>query len=399
MKAIKQTALLTASNVVSKFLALVFFVIMARIFLPEEYGLFRYLLSLAMMLSIPLAGFPVAITKFISQYKNAQKQINRYFSNGIFIILNVFIVVSVFIFLLSQNKIFLWLIFLGISTDCLYYAIIRGFYNFRKIFLYRILVNLLKVILALIALFLFKIEFYLFIIFFVISGITIISLLELTEPTKIKFQFKEISKKQIKIIIAFALPVMLGSIGYDLMFNIDTILIKYFIDNAHVGFYNVARTLVQAYIFLPLAINTIVLPKTAYIAHNHKEKLIDLKKKLGLAFFGTGGISISIFFIFFVWGKWIINLLFTDLYISAYQPLLILGIAQTFFVIFLMMSAYWQGLGKPQIPSIIITMTCVLNIIGNYLLIPIYGINGAAISTTVTSVMAFLLGIIIFLRK
>ena len=59
----------------------------------------------------------------------------------------------------------------------------------------------------------------------------------------------------------FSIFVILGSIGYDLMFNIDTLFIRHLMDLESVGLYGASRTLGQIFTFLPMALQQIIMMK------------------------------------------------------------------------------------------------------------------------------------------
>ena len=64
---IKSTIILTISNVLTRVLGMLFFVILARAMSVVEYGDFRFLLTLSMIYGIAFSGIPTALTKYFSQ--------------------------------------------------------------------------------------------------------------------------------------------------------------------------------------------------------------------------------------------------------------------------------------------------------------------------------------------
>ena len=70
------------------------------------------------------------------------------------------------------------------------------------------------------------------------------------------------------------------------------------------------------------------------------------------------------------------------------------------FSIFKVLNGYFSGIGKIKIIIYSFTPILFLNVILNFWLIPIYGINGAAISSTISySLGVFVLLIIYFTHK
>ncbi len=379
---IKQTSLLTISNVLTKVASMIFFIILARFFSVEEYGSFRYLLTIATIFSIAFTGVTTALTRFISRNKNKK---NEYFINTLVLILPIYLISLIIIFLFTKNPVIISLFLLSLLIDAIYLGLIRGLLNSIKLALFKLNENLIQLAMIMVLYFLVKqVNFNLAVIFFSISGIISLIILEIYKPSKLKLS--KISKEKIKELVKFALPVTLGSVGFDIMFGIDTIFIKYFLDTSQVGIYSVGRTLIQVFSFIPLALTTIIMPRVAKEDGSKK-----IKKGLKIISIITFLISIVIFLLLVIFGKYIIILLFTEKYIEALTVLYILSIGQIFLVIHLIYSAYWQGIGKPNYSSAIILICCILNIVGNFVLVPRFGIVGAAISTTITSVIAFLI--------
>lgn len=393
MKVIKQASILTIANVINKIIAVIFSAILARSFSIEDYGLFRYLLSLAGIYSVFLVGIPIALTKYISQHKNTLEEKNKYFSNGIILSIIIFIITALAVILTSSYELVLLVLIFGIVFEAFYHGLIRGIYDFIKLSTYRPLISIGKVLGVVLMVTLFKEQNLLYVVLIVaLTPIVITAILEIIKKEKFKFTIKNISKKYLRDIIMFTLPVILASIGYDVMFNIDSILIKKFLGNSEVAVYSVARTFISAFTFVPMAITTIIMPKISHATHNSTHKKSDIKKKIKKTILAVFGLSVFIYIGFLTLGTFFIKLIFTEKYLVSYQALLILGIGQIFYVAFMILWSYWEGINKPFIPSIILLFSCVINVVGNYFLIPVYGINGAAVSTAGTSIIIFGLG-------
>jgi O-antigen/teichoic acid export membrane protein len=76
-------------------------------------------------------------------------------------------------------------------------------------------------------------------------------------------------------------------------------------------------------------------------------------------------------------------------YIDSYKIIPIFAIAGVFNLLYLLVSLYSFHNKRTGLISIITTICCAINILLNYMLIPIYGINGAAFSALLTSILLF----------
>jgi len=82
------------------------------------------------------------------------------------------------------------------------------------------------------------------------------------------------------------------------------------------------------------------------------------------------------------YAKFFIITLFGEKYLSGYPALQILLIGVLFYVVASANHNFLAGIGKPKTVTIIILLAAVLNVLLNLLLIPRWGINGAALATT-----------------
>ena len=72
-------------------------------------------------------------------------------------------------------------------------------------------------------------------------------------------------------------------------------------------------------------------------------------------------------------------------YMNGASALQILAAGMLFFTIYTVSSSIAQGLGKPYLPMIILGFGSLFDVALSLYLVPIYGINGAAIATTITA--------------
>lgn len=189
----------------------------------------------------------------------------------------------------------------------------------------------------------------------------------------------------------FGLYVVLGnSIGF-LNTQVDSLLIGYYLDPTEVGTYAVAVLIAQMLTLLPSAVQRVTAPLTATLYGKGDIEGVrilfysTLKKSLivsiGCAAFIT------------IFSPYIITLLFTEEFSVSYTPLLILLIGYTLGSSFAAVGATLSSIGKVHILFRINAICGVLNLILNVLLIPIIKINGAALSTTLTMVVNFIITI------
>jgi len=125
----------------------------------------------------------------------------------------------------------------------------------------------------------------------------------------------------------------------------------------------------------------VVFPLTAELwAKNMKDKLVS-----GISFFYRYSLLLLLPFAFivFAFAELIISLLFTAQYIPAANSLRVLIIGTLFYFMAQINFSIFSGIGKPDVVAKITIGGAVLNIILNIILIPHFGISGAALATGV----------------
>jgi len=187
--------------------------------------------------------------------------------------------------------------------------------------------------------------------------------------------------------------VLTNSVGLILV-QIGSLLIGYFMDETEVGYYAVAVVLVQGITLLPGAIQRVTTPAIAtYHGKGEYESIRELIKKVMLK---TFLVTVFLSVLLVIFGKFLIIFLFTEEFLPAYIPLLILLIGYTIYAFTISVGGALSSIGKVNIAFRIDALCALINIILNILLIPKFGIVGAASATsisliiTVAMVLAFL---------
>jgi stage V sporulation protein B len=189
--------------------------------------------------------------------------------------------------------------------------------------------------------------------------------------------------------------VLSSSIGY-LNNQINSILIGYYLNPTEVGIFAIAVLLSQTLVLIPSAIQTVTNPMMANLAGKgdlEGVRLIFLSTlKMGLLISAGSAALIAIF------GPYVITLLFGEIFLMAYVPLLILLLGMVVGASFAAVGTTLSSIGQVHILFRISAVCVVLNIILNILLIPPFGIIGAAIATSVMGIANFLITIVIINR-
>ncbi|MFC2143104.1 flippase [Candidatus Aenigmatarchaeota archaeon] len=199
-----------------------------------------------------------------------------------------------------------------------------------------------------------------------------------------------------KKLILFGFPVFVGTIASFIIGYIDTIMLSLFTNLKQVALYQVALPTSQFLWVFAATLAVVMVPMISELYAKKEKKILEQN----ISFFANISLFIVVPFVvvLFTFPEIIINLLFGSKYILASEPLRILAIGSVFYTIFCLFQNSLIAIGKPKINTKIIIFMSIINIILNLVLIPGFGIVGAAI----TSAISFLIGAItsyIFLRK
>jgi len=193
-----------------------------------------------------------------------------------------------------------------------------------------------------------------------------------------------------KEVYSFALPMFLGIMGAQFLMNVDILGVKFFIpgiSDIMAGYYRASLTISRIPVYLITAIMVAFLPLISYYASN----------KQRVNYYSVRTVKYALIFILplcltiFVIPKSLIVFIFPESYIAGATALRILSIGMFFLALSYIYASVFQGVGKPKIPAFIMLGAIAIQIVCLYMLVPRYGLAGAAVSTTSACSLAFIL--------
>jgi len=188
-------------------------------------------------------------------------------------------------------------------------------------------------------------------------------------------------------IVSFALPLAANSLIYALVTSLDLLLVQRILKNDSAsGLYACASTLAKAVWILFATFGTTLLPS---IARSVSEKDSDLTRRyIRQALRHLLILMAPIAFLLSGASGGIVQMLYTSRFAGAGAPLSVLVFGLSLFAVFSLMSIVITGSGRPGVSLLFGVITLGSHFVLNSILIPRYGLAGAAVATTV----AFMLG-------
>jgi O-antigen/teichoic acid export membrane protein len=209
---------------------------------------------------------------------------------------------------------------------------------------------------------------------------------------RINIQEVAVDFKLIGDLLRFGFKSHIGNVLKDLNYRGDLFIISYFLSPAMVGFYVVATNVAEIIWKIPDAVGAVLLPKVAQLS---KEEAANFTPKVCRIVL-LPVFLISFFIIIFS------NILVTSIFGIAYKPavsaliLLVPGILAL--TLWKILANTIIALGYPVQYSLTTAIALMIMILFDFILIPLFGINGAAIASTLAYITATVYIVVIYKR-
>ena len=200
----------------------------------------------------------------------------------------------------------------------------------------------------------------------------------------------QLNKQLIKKLFSDGAKLQVGTIAAFLVSRADQFIIGNSLPLAELGYYSVAVVITELIFFLSIAVETVLYPKTSHQTLGEAKETAARASRIVLWLSILAGIGLAIF------SKIIILLYGGQAFLPAVTPLLILIPGTVFFVIPKLLSTFWIRKGWFLKLSYIASSMAIFNIILNLILVPKYGITGAALASSLTYFLTFLVVVTLY---
>jgi len=410
-KIAKGAGLIFLGIFISKLLGYIYRLIIARIG-TELYGLFNLGLAVySFALSFALFGVHIGALRFISFYKGRnqrEKEIGTIFTaSQIILILSIIvslllIIGSKFIahYIFKKDELRGIILILAFvlplnSLSELAVSIMRAYNKIEyEVFTKNIFENLVKIIFTFIFLFLGMKLLGLTIAFGIAIALTTFMLIFLVFKKIIKKIPSPLSTANYSDILKLSWPLSLAGFTTLILTITDTLMLGFFRASSEVGVYNAAVPTAQLLFIVPFAFMILFIPVlTELFAKSEwdefRNSYLSTSKWISL-------LNIPILFFLITFSSQILNILFGKDYVGGATALTLLSLG----MFFVHSSSHSRGIftviGKTRTTFINTIIVALFNVTLNLFLIPSYGINGAALAT---SLSLLLLGFLFFVQS
>ncbi len=203
------------------------------------------------------------------------------------------------------------------------------------------------------------------------------------------FKYKKNSQHDIqkftnKKIVNIAFPMFLTGVMSAVISQTDVIMLGMMKSVEEVGIYAIVAKLAMLTSFVLTSINSIATPKFSELYHSGKIDILTsvAQRSSKLIFW----VSLPIILIFILFGKYILAV-FGEEFILGYSVLLLLVFGQFVNGMAGSVGSFLNMTGQQKVFNRIVIIGGVTNIVLNYILIPLYGIEGAAFASMLSIIL------------
>jgi len=388
-------------SIAGKAAGYLFNVLLIKSITVEAYGIFSLAWGVvAFSMAFLLLGIPEAVSRFVAFYRGEENKdkVNSTIRTGgilnICLICISLIILSLlylffpeFLSLKGSEFLLVCVLFCLRSTEIFFNSVIYGFRKPHITQAIRFILEILKPI-SLFVVILFGISLFgaIFALVVAVAIPTLISAIYAIRKFGLGRNFDlNLAKKLFK----FGIPMTATSTANNFLGWADMFMIRMFVGFSALGVYYIANltaavmlVFFSAFISIYNPIITELFGKkdTKQISHltTHLLKLLFL-------------ICMPILIIFVVFAKDILTILFTEEYAAGALAFQIMAFSMFFYGISNLFTTILNSSGNPRKVSIIVIVASFVNVCANYVLIPLYGIEGAAIATVFSSLLMLIL--------
>jgi len=193
---------------------------------------------------------------------------------------------------------------------------------------------------------------------------------------KFSLQLTRIHLEKLKKILSYGIRFYFGRLSNLLNFQIGTIILAFFATKAEIGIFSVATALTMRVEMIPDALFSVIFPRVASSESGRKDLVAQCAR--------ISGIICGLILVFLgLFAGPIIKILFSSAFLEAKSLIRILTLGTMARCGCKVFVPYLLGIDHPGIASISVVIGLLINVILMYVLLPIYGLTGAALSVTI----------------
>lgn len=378
---LKKFGIVSFANFLSVLIVFIFQAVATRFLTPNDYGVFSKWLVTVGYLELSLAlGLDSSLLNF------SKKDISPAFNVARNLIVYLFLAILLFIFIIPFKSSFIYLTGLLVTVISLATrSSLRAYFQYHEKFnIYSILLisKSLPILIGFLIPFFYSKNLSVNQAIIIYSLGTIISLIFVFIIYIKNEQIKRISLRKVWDIeyFKFGIKSILGKVISLLLYALDIYIISFLLDNKSVAYYYVAVGLSKVTWFIADSAGNILYPK---FIKSQNENSSDVLNNSSLLIEIVLLFNILSLIGFALLGKILLPIIYESSYILAYKSVLILIIGGQGMVYYKILSRFLASKNRWNEIYLSLIIAIVINIILNFIFIPIWGIEGAAVASLI----------------
>ncbi|MBX3083497.1 MAG: oligosaccharide flippase family protein [Anaerolineae bacterium] len=395
---LRGSVVVSGGLMVARALGLAYGLVLAHGLKPEGYGYVQYGIALANIMAIVTIPFGQHVmAKYIATHIDNKPVVARY--------LNIMFIMQIALFLLTlfvsvpilsvANRLDIGyiVVFIGISAFYTYYGLARGFMSNERLVATFLGSNVIQIVVTIIvylmigttstlpALLIYGLSYFPMLI-----GVT------LAWPLPIHFKIELPTRAEIIALLKFSAPVWIGQLFYLLFTTLDLLLLEQYASQNDVGVYSLAKQLSMIFILNSMGISTVLMPR---IARSPREKQ---RQMVINAFTGYAGLSLAVFVPFVLLYNIAARLVGSAEYAVGPEVYAVVALGVIMQGAQSISEAILMGRGKTAESTFCRFVGVTAAVILGLVLVPSYGMVGAAVAFLAAATLAQILFMIMILR-
>jgi O-antigen/teichoic acid export membrane protein len=389
LRFLTSTTVLTVGIALARLFGFGFSLILARTLTPDQYGFIQYSITLGGVIAIGTMPFMQHVmARFIGKYKAESEELLAQYMNTFWWMLMGVVTLSIVIavpVLALSGKLHLgaMIVFLGMTLFYSYYGLARGHMASYRLMIAYLGSNVIQVIAIFVVYYLLQNEEVMpALLIYGLSYLVPIVLLQIFSPLPLFWKLSLPPRDKIMELVRFATPVWVSHIAYTLYSGIDVLLLERYAGTAALGAYALSKTLSMLLSFVPIGLNTILLPKAAATPREQHGKLL----RQVVVLFAVANFP---FLVLYLLGyQFFVRYLFGHDYVVGFDVILMLALGEVLYGLHGIITAVVVGGNRPQLETVSRILTVIVVVVVGSLAIPAYGITGAAFTVLISGIIA-----------
>lgn len=377
---IRGSTLLSVGTALGRLLAMAFWLILARVFVPADYGAVQYAITLGGLIAVATQPFgQYVLARYVGSARENPEQLRSVLANGLFF-LGLLTLLSLGLALpalaaVNQLTLHVLLLFAGLTLYYSYWGLATGFMASGRLTAVYVGSNLLQ----LVAVFLVvqwsdAMSPALAAAIYALSYVPVIVALQARWPLPLALRRSDLRLDTLRELARFSWPIWVSHVSYMLYTAIPILLLEYHLFLDDLGVFSLANTLTAAFTIINYSIATLFLPRIANAAAEQRRPL--LLRTLAV----VGLLNAVMFAGYLLLVQWVVIGLFGVAYAGDLGTYVFLALATIASGIQLLITAALIGSGNVWLEAAGRMLQCLVVGVVAWWLVPQQAALGAAIA-------------------